>query len=181
MSYPPAIIFINADINDGIKTTLQSQLYINEIMSDTEFDARVAVDPNYPNLIHLNRMRILVIRQNFRDYTNRNLADVVMFVKQGMAAIEKNNFGPPGLTLDIQRVNIYTLLRYNNSGAVVILPHATKPPHACGCKCHCDCDRSFGCNCCLGGIVVDQLADSSGVHCANPDNEYNNPDFINRK
>lgn len=176
-SLPAAIFFINADINDGIRTTLQSQLYIDDTMDGYEFDDRVAADPNYPDIIHSSGIRILVIRPNFRDYTNRNLADVVMFVSHGLAAIEKNNFGPPGLTLDIQRISPYELLRYNGSNQVVILPQNCGPPHACGHGCCC---YPGGC-CRLGGIVVLEGADSSGVHCPNCDNEYNNPAFINRK
>jgi hypothetical protein len=165
MSLPAAIFFVNADINDGIRNTLMSQLFIDEALSDTDFDARVQADPAYPDEIHLNGIRIMVIRQNFHDFTNRNLADVVMFVKQGLASIEKNNFGPPGLTFPIDRINMYELLRYVGSNQVVILPPTPGPP------------QPFG----LRGIVADELADSSGVHLPNPDNEYNNPDFINRK
>lgn len=172
MSLPAAIFFVNADINEGIRNTLMNQLFIDETLTDVDFDARVQVEPEYPSLIHLNSLRIMVLRQNFRDLTNRNLADVVMFVKQGLASIEKNNFGPPGLTFPIDRINMYELLRYVGSNQVVILPvTATKPPHACG----------HGCGCCLGGILAIQSSDTSGVHCPNPDNIYNNPDFINRK
>lgn len=172
MSLPAAIFFVNADINEGIRTTLMNQLFIDEALTDVDFDARVQVEPEYPSLIHLNGLRIMVLRQNFRDYTNRNLADVVMFVKQGLVAIEKNNFGPPGLTFPIDRINMYELLRYVGSNQVVILPvTATKPPHACG----------YGCGFCLGGILAIQSSDTSGVHCPNPDRESNNIDFINRK
>jgi hypothetical protein len=178
---PPAIIFINSDAVDGYvydgysdgyipaplnvrtRNTLISQLRINDYMSGAEFDARVVFDPNYPTVVHLQGLRILVAR-NFRDYTNRNLADIALFYSRGLIKVEKNNFGPPGLTLPIDNINVYTLLRDVGSKYVVILPvTATKPPRS------------------LGGIVVDQLADSSGVHDPNIDNEYNNPDFINRK
>jgi len=182
MSLPPAIFFINADATDGYiwdgysdgyipaplnvrtRNTLISQLHINDYMTGAEFDARVAFDPNYATVVHLQRLRIMVARENFRDYTNRHLADIALFYSRGMIKVEKNNFGPPGLTLPIDRVNIYTLLRDVGSKYVVILPvSATTPPKS------------------LGGIVVSQLGDSSGVHDPNPDNEYNNPDFINRK
>jgi len=172
--FPPAIVFINADITDAIKSVITSQLFINETMTDLEFDARVVADPNYPTNVHLQNLRILVIRQTFRDLTNRNLADLVMFVKQGQASIEKNNFGPPGLTLPISRFNIYDLLRANNSKYVItVVPVAPVPP-GCGCM-----PNNFG----PGGIVGIELraGDDSGVHAANCDNEYNNPDFINRK
>ena len=82
-------------------------------MTDIEFDARVVADPNYPTIVHLQNKRILVIRNTFHDLTNRNLADVVMFVKAGLCSIEKNNYGPPGLTLAVEGLYIHELLRYN--------------------------------------------------------------------
>jgi hypothetical protein len=182
---PPAIIFINSDellqrpdgyyqdgyivngdgyINSLTKQTLVTQLYLSETMTFKEFNSRVASDPNYARVVHLQGYRILVILPNFYDTTNRNLADMVLFYNQGQVTVLKNNFGPPGLSLPIQRINIYTLLRDVGSSSVVILPiTATNPPRT------------------LGGIVVDELADASGVHDPNSDNEYNNPDFINRK
>lgn len=190
MHPPPAIFFVNADLNAKSTSTLQSQLYINDTMSDTEFDARVAADPNYPTWIHLNDLRILVIRKDFHDLTNRTLADVVIFVKQGMATILKNNFGPPGLSLPIERINMYELLREVGSPNVAILPQ--NPPSPCGCKCSCNCGvfcscgppSNCGCECPrsgLGGIFAIEAKDTSGVHEPNCDNECNNIDFINRK
>lgn len=173
MQLPSAIIFVNADLNDGIRNSLISQLEITENMTGQEFDARVTVDPNYPTNIHANHLRILVIRDSFHDLTNRNLADIVMFVKQGLASIEKNNFGPPGLTLPVQRINIYDLLRYNGSSEVKIYPQNPPPPRCC-------CTPPTCC-CGLGGIFAIEARDTSGVHCPNPDNIYNNPDFIHRK
>jgi hypothetical protein len=67
MSLPAAIFFVNADINEGIRTTLMNQLFIDEALTDVDFDARVQVEPEYPSLIHLNGLRIMVLRQNFRD------------------------------------------------------------------------------------------------------------------
>jgi hypothetical protein len=68
---------------------------------------------------------------------------VVLFIKNGMASVERNRFeeefyhhhpehhhkrpqrgfqGHPRLTFDIQRINLYELLRFNNSPNVVIVP-----------------------------------------------------------
>jgi hypothetical protein len=173
--YPPAIIFVNGntdgygssygDLDSYSKQLLVTQLELDETMTGDEFDARVVVDPNYPAIIHSSELRILVIKADFRDYTNRQYADVVMFVKGGLAAIENNNFGPPGLTLPMDRLEIHQLLRYNNSPYTTNLPASSYPysrPR-------------------LGGIVADEMLDPSGVHSVNPDNEYNNPDFINRR
>lgn len=162
--YTPAIIFINAEINDNIKSTLTNQLYLDEIMVFDEYNNRIKNDPNYPTVVHLQGYRIMVVLSNMRDVTNRDTADLVLFYNQGQVTVEKNNYGEPGLSLPIQRINIFELLRDVGSKYVNILPiTSTKPPRS------------------LGGIVVDQGADSSGVHDPNPDNEYNNPDFINRK
>ena len=177
MQLPPAIIFVNADLNDPLKATLQKQLYINQTITDTQFDEVVAIDPTFPDQIHLNGARVLVIRENFMDRTNFELADVVIFVKQGLASISKNNLGPPTLTLPIERLNIYALLRGNNSQYVVILPEfPCGPKYACGCYCH---QRQNG----FRGIIgIEWYAnDTTGVHRPNCDNIYNNPDFINRK
>lgn len=164
MQTPPAIIFINAEINEGVQATLTTQLRLDEVMSFSEFNDRVAADPNYPAIVHLQFRRIMVVVPDYHDTTNRTLADIALFYNQGQVTVEKNNFGPPGLSLAIQRINIFDLLRDVGSKYVTILPvTSTKPPRK------------------LGGIVVDQLADASGVHDPNPDNIYNNPDFLNRK
>ncbi len=161
---PPAVIFLNSDINDAVKATLTTQLFLNEIITFNEFNHRILVEPFYKNIIQLNNLRILVILDSFLDQTNRNLADIVLFYSNGNVTVEKANIGPPGLTLPISRIDIYTLLRDIGSNNVTILPiTSTTPPKS------------------LGGIVINQLADSSGVHDPNPDNLLNNLDFINRK
>lgn len=165
---PPAIIFINSDINldpDGYtQATLTSQLYINEVITFSEFNLRLTADPNYQQIIHLQRYRILVLLSDFTDHTNRDKADMVLFYSHGQVTVIKNNYGPPSISLPISRINIYELLRDVGSSFVAILPvTATKPPTS------------------LKGIVALQGADSSGVHDINTDNIYTNTDFINRK
>lgn len=110
MDMPSAIIFVNGDMNDAVQTTLMTQLEINELITFSEFNARVSVDSNYPFNVHSNKLRVLVVLPTFQDYTNRDLADIVLFVKQGLASVEKNNFGPPGLTLPTIRLNIWNLI-----------------------------------------------------------------------
>ena len=160
---PPMILFVNGDISFPVRppppdvlgadpplyiganpasriselTNLQRQLNIDETMCKEEFDARVEGTPEYPRIVHLQGLRILVILESFQDMYLRNLADVVLFVKQGLASVQKNKFdceyfyeydeedpchrrqGRPRLTLDMQRLNIYELLRYNHSPNVV--------------------------------------------------------------
>ena len=121
-SMPPAIVFVNGDItypatpppnppdldvfigsepnnptsyidSPSELTTLQIQLFIDDTMTKSEFDARMVADPNYATIVHLQGLRILVILPTFRDFVNRERADVVMFLHQGLADIETNWFG----------------------------------------------------------------------------------------
>lgn len=164
MRLPPAIIFINADINDVTIGTLTAQFHLNETVDFDEYNARIAADSNYPNIVRMNKFRILVVLPTFRDFTNRETADIVIFYNQGQATVEKNKFGPPGLSLPILRINIFDLLRDVGSKWVPILPPSIEQrPRR------------------LGGIFAMQGEDQSGVHDPNPDNMYNNKDFINRK
>lgn len=216
MSLPSAIFFINGDItlpstNSVVfpgtdpkvseLTTLQTQLFIDDTMTKNEFDARVAVDPNYPTIIHLQNLRILVIVPAYNDgYTYMNLpnmeyADVVMFLHQGLADVEFNRFGPPCQNYEIQRLTIYELLRAVHSPNVVIL----QPGIGGGCCDSCNypffCDRchSFsgirlcggcgsGCKCgCDCNLIDNQGRVVSPIHLPNCDNIYHNKAFINRK
>jgi hypothetical protein len=77
-------------------------------MTGEEFDNRVAIDPNYITEIHGSDARVLVIR-SFMDYTNRDLADIVIFAKAGLASVEMSKVGPPGITFSIDRMYLSQL------------------------------------------------------------------------
>ncbi len=110
---PSAIIFINNDVSDNVKSVLIKQLYIHESITREEFDARVSADPEYPNVVHLNNLRILVFQDFWAPRNGFDIADVVIFIKSGLAYIESNNFGPPGLCLPVANLYIHALLRGN--------------------------------------------------------------------
>lgn len=194
-SLPPAIFFINGEItypatnpvfigNDPKSselTTLKTQLYIDDTMTKTEFDARMIADPNYSTVVHLQGLRILVILPTFADYINRGFADVVMFLHQGLADIEYNRFGPPFQSFPIQRLTMYELLRASGSPGVVILP--AQALGSCA-----DCTSPYYCDSChtFSGMKICQTC-SGGCNCLcsiyapNCDNEAHNINFIARK
>lgn len=109
MKYPAAIVFINDDLSSFVQSTLVKQLYAAEAITGEEFDARVAADPTYATAVRQAGLRVLVIR-DLSDTTNRELADVVIFVKAGLASVLETKFGPPGLTLPISTLYIYRLV-----------------------------------------------------------------------
>lgn len=109
MTSSSAIIFVNNDLTSNVQSALVRQLYINEVMTGAEFDARVLVDPNYTNDVHNNGIRVLVIR-DFSDGYNRSLADIALFVKAGLASVESNKLGPPSLTLPVDRLYLSEII-----------------------------------------------------------------------
>ena len=119
MNFPSAIIFVNNDLTDQVQQVLSSQLFIHQILDGYTFDGYVNSIPNYVNQVHSQQLRILVIR-DFWSQTNRELADVVIFIKMGLASILYNKFGPPGQTYPVANVNIYQLLPPSPPGVVNI-------------------------------------------------------------
>lgn len=91
---PSAIIYINVDLVDQVRDHIAKQLHITDILDGYVFDQLVATTPNYPSTIKQQNKRLMVIRP-LDDLTNRNLADVVVFFKEGLVSVEKNKFGPP--------------------------------------------------------------------------------------
>ena len=116
----PAIIFVNNDLPLSIQSSLTTQLMLTEIIDGYEFDKRVTVDPNYPTEVHLNNLRVLVMRP-LSDFTNRNLADIVIFIKAGLAYIEFNKNGPPGQTYPIARLQLEQLIYANNAANIGVV------------------------------------------------------------
>ena len=104
VAVPAAVIFVNNDLLDQPRDWIVNQLHISEYMDGNTFDQRVAANPEYVDEIKQLDQRLLVIR-DMRDHTNRSLADVVIFVKAGMASVLQNKFGPPGQTYKV--FNLY--------------------------------------------------------------------------
>jgi hypothetical protein len=102
------IIYVNTDLSPNVLAALQRQLMITDTMTGTEFDARVAADPNYPTIAHQEKFHLLVIRP-LTDLTNRNLADLVIFVKGGLASAEDCKSGRPRFTLPVDRMTLHEI------------------------------------------------------------------------
>lgn len=105
-----AIVFVNNDLTQNVQDALVRQLFIDEVMDGYEFDLRVSKDPNYPTIVHNNNLKILVVR-SFYELTNRDLCDVAIFVKAGLAAIEQNKLGPHRGTHRVEKLTLYKLFK----------------------------------------------------------------------
>lgn len=106
-----AIIFVNNDLSESAQAHLVRQLFITDILTGDVFDLFYNTDgyDGYADgygAATFKQRRLLVIR-SFQDrgtVSTWSLADVVIFVKAGLAAVERNKFGPPGLTLPVLKL-----------------------------------------------------------------------------
>jgi len=109
------IAFINAEISPSIQEKIVNQLFIDIVLTGLEFDAIVNTDPDYANRVKKSKSRVLVIKnyaQNeiTNNIINRDFADVILFVKNGLVnVVTKSGHGP---TLTIE--NIYWAQLFNN-------------------------------------------------------------------
>jgi len=111
MALPGAIVFMNENVPEQVRDTLRKQLSITMLMDGVTFDGYIESYPTWPTQMRNHLERIMVMR-SFRELTNRTLADVVIYVNNGMAAIETNKFGPPGLTYRVAELYWGKLMVY---------------------------------------------------------------------
>lgn len=97
---PSAILFVNNDLTSNVRAQLVRQLFIDEVVDGETFDSKVSDNPNFVSEFKSSQKRMLVER-SLSDLTNRELADVVIFVKSGLLTIEENKFGPPSYTYKV--------------------------------------------------------------------------------
>lgn len=182
-SIPPAIILINADMSDQQIINLKNQLFITESVLDTEFKARLIVDPTYPTKILLNNLRVLIISTDIKNLTLINASTIRLFIKQGLISILDPVTGIPKLTIDQRNVNIYQLLRFVKSPYVTIIPDSCYK--VCDCKCSC---INICCKCKspwedigIGGVAKYKQGYDVNILTNYCDTEYTNEEFIKRK
>lgn len=97
VALPGAVVLVNNDLSASVQNQLQIQLHIDETITGSEFDLRLAADPNYVQNIRAMQRRLLVMR-DFRETANRTVFDVVIFIREALVYVEKNCFGPTGQT-----------------------------------------------------------------------------------
>lgn len=132
---PPAIIFINDKLSQGVVDQLVKQLFITQIQTAEEFDEHIDgyfddgygtdgyqdiddgydgyadgyISDTYLELIRGMGERILVMR-NLLDFTNRDKADIVLSYRGGLVYVETSKVGPLGKAIKLQNVYLRTLM-----------------------------------------------------------------------
>jgi hypothetical protein len=105
---PSGLILVNNDINSNIIKCLKRQLfldgyidgYIDGYVDGYAFDSLVNNDSNYVSTIKSKDRRLMVLK-SFDDLLNRELFDVVVYIKNGLASVEVNKYGPHGITVPV--------------------------------------------------------------------------------
>ena len=105
-TFPSAIIIINDDISASVKTNIIRQLHIDLIQDGYTFDSNVLANADYTTDTKNQGHRLMIMRtfSDREDVDTWDLADIVLFVKNGMAAVEKNKLGPHDLTLPVLKL-----------------------------------------------------------------------------
>src|ERR1019366_4651692 len=109
---PPSLIFINSDLTSQVLSVFVRQLFITYVIDKATFDSYVVADGYYPLKIHEDGYRVLVVL-DLSDQTNRKYADIVLFAKQGLVSVLANHYGPPALTLQIDKIYLTQLIYQN--------------------------------------------------------------------
>lgn len=108
-----AIIFTNQDISQQVLSVLQTQLFITETISLSELLVRNT--GNYIRDYKLANKRMLVTCDFWSPREHFELADVVIFIKSGLAYIEKDNFGPTEKTYNVKDLQLSQLIPFSLS------------------------------------------------------------------
>ncbi len=119
--YPSAIIVANNDLTDNVKNMLVKQLSIDEVLDGYTFDSFIDGYDGYESYIEnikRNNKRVLVIR-SYQDNFDRNLTDVNIFVKLGMAHVLHNKIGPHGITYRIVNLTWDKLCIYGDTRSIL--------------------------------------------------------------
>jgi hypothetical protein len=116
--YPSAIIVANNDLTDNVKNMLVKQLSIDEVLDGYTFDSFVDGYASYIDDAKKNNKRILVIR-SYQDNFDRNLTDVNIFVKLGLAHVLHNKIGPHGITYRIVNLTWDKLCIYGDTRSIL--------------------------------------------------------------
>lgn len=174
-----------ASPNPSTINALIPQLFIDDVMWKAEFDLRVLNDPNYPTIVHLLGLRIMVVLPTLQDGYNRQYADVVMSVQQGQANIEFNRFGPPCKSLNVRRINPYALFQAEQQA--LGQGCCSLPPFFPGFCCQ-NCNSPFYCDFChtfsgipICGSCCGQCCCFCNIHAPNMDKEAFSCAFLQRK
>lgn len=116
MLYPSAIIYINNDLSDAVKSRIQQQLFIHQTYDVNTFDALLLADPTYINEIRANNKRILVVADFSMNLINKNLADMSLTFSRGLLYVLDNKVGPPGVALQAAKISIDKLFYQIDNG-----------------------------------------------------------------
>jgi hypothetical protein len=119
---PSLLILINLDLSDNVLAAIVRQMYITEVITGAVFDQRVANNPAYATTIHNSGTRLLVMR-NLYEMNNRALFDIVLFAKAGLITVEANKYGPPNITLPIDKATLTALINLQKP-----FPRPENPP-----------------------------------------------------
>ncbi len=162
LAVPPAIVIVNDNIATQTKAWLVRQLHINETLDGyTALLDRLTANPDYANLVKQMNLRIMVFVESFQELIPpdlRTIADVAIYVKNGLASVQKNNFGPPASTHNIKNLHWSNLCVRDIQFDVDGTQNPCGEVGTCSSTISCGCSTGYCCSCCnpsIPGACVD--------------------------
>jgi hypothetical protein len=103
-NYPPCLIFVNSNISEASKAKLISQLFMDEVISYSEYLSRKAIAPEYAGVLHSLGGKVMVLK-DMSDQQDNDEADIVLYVAHGLVCVQQSFVGPCGANWRLDSIN----------------------------------------------------------------------------
>jgi hypothetical protein len=85
---PAAVMLVNNDLTPQVQGRIVQQLFVSEVVSLPEYQARMAGTPEYyPTIIRQNNIRLMVV-SSYYNITNPFIFDIGVFMKNGQCNVD---------------------------------------------------------------------------------------------
>ena len=95
MRLPNLIIFVNKELTEQVQSVIEQQLFITVTLTHLQYNT---LDINIiDGYSRTDRVLVLIDYQD-TPLVNDGYADTVLYFSNGLLSVQKNKYGPPGLT-----------------------------------------------------------------------------------
>lgn len=107
MNLPHLIIFVNKELTEQVQSVIEQQLFITVTLSHQQYNT---LDPDIlDGYTRTDRVLVLIDYQD-TPLLHDGYADTVLFFSNGLLSVQKNKYGPPGLTWTAATINLNQLV-----------------------------------------------------------------------
>ena len=135
---PSALILMDEAFSGNVLSVIERQLAITYVVDGyAALDGYFQADGYFKEHLHADGYRVLVLMPLY-DFSYRDLFDIVLTYKNGLISVEKNLYGPHGITMVLDKLYLTELFLYN----IPTKPKCFNRSSPC-----CPCDNTDSCKC----------------------------------